>query len=139
LISFRNWPVLPSLALAGCTGQLPAPTAPQPAPPNYAQLAAAYLAGLPKPPPAAGASISAIQPAVAPQPGDWFTCFKTASGETFAVFFSAGAVIDARSALNVDGCASAEGYLPLPPPKSAAKPATKPAAKPAKSKKGSKG
>jgi hypothetical protein len=137
LILFRNLPLWLSLALAlaGCARDLPAITAPPPAPPNYAQLAAAYFAAtLPKLP-TAGAQISAIQPAVAPQPADWFACFKYASGETYAVFFTAGAVTDARSALTVDRCGSAEGYAPWPPPKSAAQPA----ANPAKTKKGGKG
>ena len=96
-----------ALGAGGLRRRLPATMAPQPAPLNYPHLAAAYIAGLPKAPPAAGASISAIQPAVAPQPGDWFTCFRFASGETYAVFFSAGSVIDVRSALSIDRRASA--------------------------------
>lgn len=115
-----------ALALAGCAGNLPATTAPQPAPTDYAKLAAAYL---PKQPPVAGASISAIQPAVAPQPGEWFTCFRYASGETYAVFFAEGKITEARNAVGIDRCDSAQGYRPWPPPKAAVKPASKPANK----------
>jgi hypothetical protein len=104
-------------SLAGCGGTLP-DVAPGPlaAPPNYRQLTATYFAGNLTKIPAAGASISALQPAVAPQPAEWFSCVKLASGEYYAVFYADGKVADARSALPIDRCASADGYVPLPPP-----------------------
>lgn len=112
-----------TLSLAACATGIPV-TAPQPAPPNYALLARAYFASAMPKLSITSASISAIQPAVAPQPGEWFTCLKLASGEYYAVFYADGKVIDARPALVVDRCALAEGYAPIPapaPPPAAAK------------------
>jgi hypothetical protein len=139
----RRWPVahvplalglgLAGCALAGCAGDLPATTAPQPAPANYARLTADYFAAtLPKQP-LAGATISAIQPAVAPQPAEWAACVKLASGEYYAAFYGEGKVVDARSALTIDRCGAAEGYAAFPAPE---KP--KPAVKPANGKKATK-
>lgn len=135
-----KWPVahvalalglgLAGCALAGCAGGLPVTTAPTPAPVNYARLTAAYFAAaLPKQP-LTGATISAIRPAVAPQPAEWIACVKLTSGEYYAVFYGEGNVVDARSALTIDRCGVAEGYAPFPLPEKA-----KPAAKPAKGKK----
>jgi hypothetical protein len=137
----RKWPVahvalalglgLAGGALAGCAGDLPATTAPQPA--NYARLTADYFAAtLPKQP-LAGATISAIQPAVAPQPAEWVACVKLASGEYYAAFYGEGKVVDARSALTIDRCGAVEGYAAFPAPE---KP--KPAVKPANGKKATK-
>jgi hypothetical protein len=124
----RKWPVahaalalglgLAGGALAGCAGDLPATTAPQPAPANYARLTAEYFAAtLPKRP-LAGATISAIQPAVAPQPAEWVACVKLASGEYYAAFYGEGKVVDTRSALTIDRCGAAEGYAAFPAPES---------------------
>ena len=134
----KRWPaacmaLALALGVAGCAGELPAITAPQPAPANYARLTAAYFAAtLPKQP-LAGATISAIQPAVAPQPAEWVACVKLASGEYYAAFYGEGKVVDARSALTIDRCGAAEGYAAFPPPE---KP--KPAVKPANGKKATK-
>ncbi len=139
MITARRWPAAIiglgwTVGLAGCAGDLPATMAPQPAPANYRQMTAAYFAAaLPKQP-LAGAAVSAIQPAVAPQPAEWIACVKLAGGEYYAVFYSGGAVVDARRALNIDRCAAADGYAPFPPPE---KP--KPVIKPAKGKKDTKG
>jgi len=119
------------MALAACAaacGALPA-LAPAPAPANYAALAAAYFSTLPAKPALAGALISAVRPAVPPQPADWAACVRLASGAVYAVFYGDGAVTLVRSALPVDRCDAAEGYAPLPAP-AAAKPAQPP--KPAK-------
>ncbi len=110
------------LALAGCGAELPLAPA-QPAPPNYARLTANNFAtALPKIS-QAGATISAIQPAVAPQPANWFACVKFASGEYYAVFLTDGAITDTRIALGIDRCNAATGYVALPPPEKP-KPAT---------------
>ena len=121
-------------ALAGCAGGLPVTMTPQPAPANYAKLTAAYFAVTLSKQPLAGATISAIRPAVAPQPAEWVACVKLASGEYYAVFYGEGNVVDARSALTIDRRGVADGYAPFPPPEKA-----KPAAKPAKGKKETKG
>lgn len=121
------------LSLSGCAGDLTASTTPQPAPANYRQLTQAYFAAaLPKQP-LAGATISAIRPAIAPQPAEWFACVKFAGGEYYAVSYAEGKIVDSRIALVIDRCAVADGYAPLPPPE---KP--KPAIKPAKGKKDTK-
>ncbi len=120
-----------ALSLAGCAGDLPAATSPQPAPANYRQMAAAYFVATQPKQPIADAAITPIQPVVAPQPADWFACVKFASGDYYAVFYTGGAVVDARNALAIDRCSVAEGYAPFPPPAAPAKPA--------KSKKGAKG
>jgi hypothetical protein len=118
-------------SLAGCAGDLPAITAPQPAPANYRQMTKTYFANTLAKLSTDGASISAIQPTVAPQPAEWFACVKLASGQYYTVFYTGGAVVDARSALGIDRCGVAEGYAPFP--------LTAPPAKPSKAKKGAKG
>lgn len=125
----RRWPV-PCFALAlglsltGCAIDLPVtPPAPQPAPPNYRQLAATYFASSLAKIPIAGASISSLQPAVAPQPAEWYACLKLASSDYYAVFYTEGKVAEARNAVEIDRCAAADGYVPLPPPQKP-KPAT---------------
>jgi hypothetical protein len=135
----RIWPaglIALGLGLAGCGGTLPdvAP-GPLPAPPNYRQLTATYFINSLSKIPVAGASISPLQPAVAPQPADWFSCLRLGSGEYYAVFYADGKVADARSALPVDRCATAEGYVPLPPPEKPKPVKPDKADKPAKSKK----
>jgi hypothetical protein len=130
----RRWPVALiglGLGLAGCAGDLTATTTPQPAPANYAQMTKTYFTNTLTKLSIASASISTIQPAVAPQPAEWFACVKLASGEYYAVFYAGGAVVDARSALSIDRCGVAEGYAPFPAPA--------PPAKPSKAKKGAKG
>ena len=134
----RRWPV-PCVALAvglsltACAIDLPVtPPTPQPAPPNYRQLTATYFAGNLAKIPVMGASISSLQPAVAPQPGEWYACLKLASSDYYAVFYAEGKVAEARNAVEIDRCAAADGYVPLPPPEKS-KPATP--ATPAKNKK----
>lgn len=119
----RRWPVTLlgpglglGLGLGGCAGDLTATTPPQPAPANYRQMTPVYFAAaLPKQP-LAGATISVIRPAVAPQPWDWIACVKLAGGEYYAVFYAEGKAVDARIALTVDRCAAADGYAPFPSP-----------------------
>jgi hypothetical protein len=118
------------MGVTGCAGGLPVTTASTPAPVNYAKLTADYFAVTVPKQTLAGAAISAIRPAVAPQPAEWIACVRLASGEYYAAFYAEGNVVDARSALTIDRCGVAEGYAPFPLPE---KP--KPAAKPAKGKK----
>jgi hypothetical protein len=125
----RCWPV-PYVALAfglsltGCAIDLPAtPPAPQPAPPNYRQLTATYFASTLVKIPVAGSSISSLQPAVTPQPGEWYACLKLTNSDYYAVFYAEGKVAEARNAVEIDRCAAADGYMPLPPPEKP-KPAT---------------
>ncbi len=110
------------MSVAGCASEQSV-TAPQPAPANYAQLTATYFASTFPTKPLTGAAISPIQPAIAPQPAEWVACVKLAGGETYAMFFTNGAIMHTRSALSIDRCTTAEGYAPFPAPAPPAKPA----------------
>jgi hypothetical protein len=117
-----------TLSLGACATDIPV-TAPQAPPPNYGRLAIDYFTGSRPKLSTNGALVGPIGPAVAPQPGEWFTCLKLASGDYYAVFYADGKVSDARPALVVDRCAQAEGYAPIPapaPPPAASKSRKKP-------------
>jgi hypothetical protein len=112
-------PAAIAFALWGC-GDIPKPTL-TPAPTNYRQLAANYIASV-KPSPAiqprvtiTPVSISDIRISVPPQPGDWEACVKVIEGRTYAVFYADGKVTDLRLALAVD-CRRTSTFYPMPRP-----------------------
>lgn len=100
----------------------------------YKQLAADNAAQLKNFPPLAGAQISPLREARAPQPGAFMACLRTVvmPGD-FAVFFDDAVTI--RRAVAIDRCGQAS-YAALPPPRNPIKPAETAAARPARQKSG---
>jgi hypothetical protein len=113
-----------ALALGGCSGMLDLPVQqsdPSDAPENYYRqlvVASGLPGALTKAQPLAPVQISALRRSVAPQPGDWMACLRTAvEGQVkyLAVFFRSSAIIVSRSDIEIDGCET-ERYAPLPKP-----------------------
>ena len=116
-----------ALVLGGCSAVLDLPVQQSDAsdaPESYYRqlvVASGVPTTLTKAQPSAAVQISALRRSVAPQPGDWMACLRTAvEGRVkyLAVFFRNRAVIDSRSDVEIDGCET-ERYTQLPTPAAA--------------------
>lgn len=119
---------------AGLIGTEEAPPAAAPVPPSdYQRVIADNVPGQFKDKSLlAGAQVSPLRAAVAPQRGDWMACLKMGGGGEpafYAVLIQDGKILELRRAVGIDRC-EAESYAPLSPPPPLKPPAPPPKQKP---------